>query len=134
TDNGATWANLTNTAPYSGVTTTTLTLTGVTTGLTGAQYRAAATNSVGAATSSAATLTVAAPPTITTQPADQSTMDGKPVSFTVAASGAPAPTYQWQISDASGAVWADVTTPSATTPTLSITAVTTWLNRVQFRC
>ena len=57
-NSGSTWANLTNAAPYDGVTTTTLTVTGVTTALNDAQYRAVFTNSVSTATTSAATLTV----------------------------------------------------------------------------
>ena len=35
-------------------------------------------------------------PSITTQPTSQSVTAGSPVSFTVGASGSPAPTYQWQ--------------------------------------
>jgi len=62
TNGGSTWANLTDTAPYSGSATATLTLTGVTSGLSGGQYRCIATNSTGTATSNAATLTVIAPP------------------------------------------------------------------------
>jgi len=58
TDNGSTWTNLGNSTPYSGVTTTTLTITGVTASLNGRRYRAVATNQSGSATSDAATLTV----------------------------------------------------------------------------
>jgi hypothetical protein len=57
-DGGSTWTNLTNAAPYAGVTTTTLTVAGVTTALNGAQYRAVFTNSMSTATTNAATLTV----------------------------------------------------------------------------
>ena len=54
---GASWTNLTNSAPYSGATTATLTVAaGVV--LNGSQYRCVATNSRGAATSQVATLTV----------------------------------------------------------------------------
>ena len=56
--NGTTWADLTNTAPYSGVTTPSLTITGATTDLNGLQYHLVATNSIGSATSNAAALTV----------------------------------------------------------------------------
>ncbi len=52
------WSNLSNGAPYSGVNTATLTVSGPAAGLTGTQYRCVAANSVGSATSSAATLTV----------------------------------------------------------------------------
>jgi hypothetical protein len=37
-------------------------------------------------------------PAITTQPVNQSVAAGANASFTVAATGAPAPSYQWQIS------------------------------------
>jgi hypothetical protein len=58
TNGGSTWSNLVNALFYSGVTTTTLTITGATIGQSGDQYRAIATNASGTATSSAATLTV----------------------------------------------------------------------------
>ncbi len=64
-------------------------------------YTAVATNSAGTATSAGATLTVQAPPpvntppSITTQPASQTVTTGGSVTFTVAASGSPAPTFQW---------------------------------------
>ena len=71
TNGGVTWTNLTNTAPYSGVTTATLTLTGATGTISGYQYRAIVNGSgicgAGtAATSNAATLSVGLPtPTVT---------------------------------------------------------------------
>jgi sugar lactone lactonase YvrE len=62
-------------------------------------YTVVATNSAGSVTSAAATLTVnptAAAPTITTQPASQTVTAGSSVTFSVAASGSPTPTFQWQ--------------------------------------
>ncbi len=65
-------------------------------------YTVVVTNSAGSVTSSGATLTVNAPPptntapAITTQPASQTVNAGTPVTFSVTASGSPAPTYQWQ--------------------------------------
>jgi cytochrome c peroxidase len=58
TNAGESWSTLTNTAPYSGATSTTLTITGATTSLNGAQFRAVATNAGGSATSGAAVLSV----------------------------------------------------------------------------
>jgi BarA-like signal transduction histidine kinase len=62
-------------------------------------YALVATNVAGSASSSAATLTVnaaAAAPVITTQPASQSVTVGSSVTFTVVATGSPAPTFQWR--------------------------------------
>jgi sugar lactone lactonase YvrE len=62
-------------------------------------YAVVATNSAGSATSSAASLTVttaSSAPVITTQPVSQTVTPGSTATFTVAASGNPAPTYQWQ--------------------------------------
>jgi hypothetical protein len=64
-----------------------------------ATFTAVATNSAGSATSSGAVLTVATStvaPVITTQPASQSVLPGANVTFTVAASGTPTPTFQWK--------------------------------------
>ena len=62
TNGGSTWANLSDAAPYSGSATGTLAITGATLAISGSQYRCAATNSAGTATSNGAVLTVVAPP------------------------------------------------------------------------
>src|SRR5262249_27607211 len=122
---------------YSGVTTSVLTLTGVTQGLNNNQYRVVATNSVGSATSNAAVLTVNTAPAITTQPVNQTVNAGQNASFTAAASGTPTPTYQCQLSTnggtsspnlANGAPYSGVTTA-----TLTITAATAGLSGNQYR-
>ncbi len=61
TNGGASWTDLTNAAPYSGVTTATLTVNATTLGLSGRRYRSVAMNVIGSATSAAAILTVTAP-------------------------------------------------------------------------
>lgn len=61
-------------------------------------YTWVATNTAGSVTSTVATLTVNAvviAPVITTQPLSQSVTAGTRVAFIVAASGTPAPAYQW---------------------------------------
>ncbi len=90
----------------------------------GNQYRAVWTNSGGSVSTTAATLTVNPPPTITTQPVSQTVPAGQPAIFTAAASGTPAPTVQWQESlnggpftDIAGATSPSLTVPS--TPLLS---------------
>ena len=59
-------------------------------------YTVVVTNSAGSVTSSTATLTVGVAPTITTQPSSQTVLSGTTATFTVAATGTPSPTYQWQ--------------------------------------
>ncbi len=63
-------------------------------------YRVVVTNRTGSVTSDAAVLTVNAPPAILEQPAPQSVGVGGEASFTVTATGTPAPTYQWKKGDA----------------------------------
>ena len=84
-----------------GATNATLTLTNVQSANAGV-YTAVVTNAAGAATTTAAQLTVTAPasnataPAIAAQPAAQSIASGSTVVFNVAATGSPAPTYQWR--------------------------------------
>lgn len=62
-------------------------------------YSVVVSNSAGSATSATATLTVNAPqvaPSITTVPAAQTVSVGGSITLSVAATGSPAPTYQWQ--------------------------------------
>jgi len=54
-----------------------------------------------------------AAPAVTTPPAGVSVQEPATATFTVAATGAPTPTVQWQRSDNGGASWADI--PGATT-------------------
>ena len=54
------------------------------------------TNTCGSATSNAAALILNAGPAITGQPADQAVCSSGSASFSVTASGSPAPTYQWR--------------------------------------
>ena len=79
----------------SGQTGTSLTLSNVTAGDAGS-YTAVATNTAGTATSNIATLTVNVAPSFTTQPQSQTVGAGSNVTFTVAVSGTPTPTLQWQ--------------------------------------
>ena len=67
---GGPWTNLTNTAPYSGVTTTTLTVSPVTMAMNGYQYRLVVSGTCPVpANSNGAILTVNALPTVTITPA-----------------------------------------------------------------
>jgi hypothetical protein len=93
----------------------------------GAQFRVLVTNSVGSATSNVATLFVnPAPvaPSFTTNPTDVAVTEPATASFTVAATGTPAPTLQWQVSTDGGSTWANVTTGSGATSATYTTAAT----------
>ena len=69
-------------------------------------------------------------PQITDQPEDQTVADGATASFTVAASGTPTPTYQWQRKGDNGR-YSDVT--GATSATYTTAATTTADDGAQFR-
>ncbi len=78
-------------------------------------YRVIVTNPCGSATSSAAVLTVNEAPAISTQPQPQTVCEGEPASFSVTATGTPAPTYQWRRNSANigGATSATYSIPAA---------------------
>src|SRR5262249_47964923 len=91
-----------------------------TTSDSGATFVVAVSNSAGTASSNAATLTVnpaPVPPTITTQPSNQTVTAGQTATFSVVASGTAPLSYQWQKNGANiaGATSASYTTPATTT-------------------
>ena len=94
------------------------TLSGVTYGTfeNGWEVRAVFTNLGGSAITNPATLTVIpdVSPAITTQPISQTVPSGQPVTFSAAASGAPPPTVEWQLSVDHGTTRIDtgLTSPS----------------------
>jgi hypothetical protein len=128
TDGGGTWNNISNTAPYSNTTTDTLTITGVTMGLSANQYQCVASNGVipgSPASSGAGLLTVGTIPSFTTQPTNQSAATGTSVSFgpvVATSTGVPTPTYQWQMG---GVNLTDGVLPSGATVSGSATATLT---------
>jgi hypothetical protein len=88
-------------------------------------YTVVATNSLGSITSEEADLVInsssspsssSTKPTISSQPVGQTVTSGINVTFTVAASGSPSPTYQWKFNSAniSGATHASLTINSVT--------------------
>jgi hypothetical protein len=125
TNGGATWSNI------NGATSTTYTIASATASQNGYQYRAVFTNSLGSATTAAATLTVQFAPVVTTNPASQSVSAGTSVTFTAAASGNPTPTVQWQVSTDGGVTWTNIT--GATSATFTLTTTTASQNGYQYR-
>lgn len=92
----------------------------------GSQYYATVADSCGTLTSTDATLAVTAgnvPPTIITQPVGQAVVTGGTTSFTVAASGTPALSYQWYVIPAGQKTGTAVT--GATSATYNVPATST---------
>jgi subtilisin-like proprotein convertase family protein len=139
TNGGSTYTNLANVAPYSGVTTNTLTITGATTAQNLNRYRVIVSGVCPAPgsslTSTAATLFVNANPTIVTQPVATTRCVGTAATFTVVAStpnGPAAPTYQWQVSINSGLTYTNIS--GATSATLTIPSVAITMNNNLYQC
>ena len=107
---------LSDDARISGSTTAALSISNITTADAGS-YALTVTNVSGFTNSTAAVLTVLVPPTITTQPIGRSVPPGLPTTFNAAASGNPAPTYQWQLNGTN--------IPGATSSSCTIAAVGT---------
>ncbi|MBA3936440.1 MAG: immunoglobulin domain-containing protein [Planctomycetes bacterium] len=85
-------------APIAGATSASYTTPAATLAQSGMQFEVEAMNSVGSATSIAATLSVviaANAPTITTQPSDMSVAAGQAAAFTVVAAGSAPLVYAW---------------------------------------
>ncbi len=95
TDGGVTFNNITNGGVYSGALAATLNITGVTATLNNYRYRCNASTNCGTSISTAATLTITAPPVINTQPQSVTLCSGSSNTFCVTATGSNL-TYQWE--------------------------------------
>jgi hypothetical protein len=131
TNGGSSWTNLSATAPYSGVTSNSLTINGATLAMNGYMYRVNINGTCSpATTSSAATITINTAAAITTNPLHATACAGKNVTFTSAASGS-SPAYQWQVSADGGITYSNLS--GETNPTLTLSAVATGLNGNRYR-
>ena len=116
--------NLANSGNISGVTSTNLRLTSVLATQAG-PYAVVVSNSFGSATSSVAALAISTPPTITSQPATQTAIAGRVVTFSIGADGSAPLTYQWRFNGlnlADGAGTSGAGTPTLTRSNLQSTA------------
>jgi hypothetical protein len=139
TNGGSVWSNLANTAPYSGVTTTTLGISSVTNAMTTYRYRCVVTytGTPGIENSFGGVLTVnPVAPNFTQQPTPQTVPAGQSATFTAQVNDGAA-TFQWQISTNGGSTWVNLsnnaTYGGTTTGTLTITNPTSLLNGDQYR-
>ena len=137
TDLGVTYNAIANGGVYSGATSSTLTITAATVAMNTYRYRCVISGTCApAATSSAATLTVYTPISITTAPANTTICATGTTSFSVLAAGTT-PTYQWQLSTDGGATWNNISNggiySGATTTTLTLMGVTAGMNNYQYR-
>ena len=77
-------------------------------------------------------------PNITSQPANATVTEGNPAFFTVAATGAPQPTYHWQRLPAGSATWAYLRESDGysgtNNPTLTVENTDTGMTGDAFRC
>jgi uncharacterized repeat protein (TIGR01451 family) len=132
---GSGFTDLTNTAPYSGVTTATLTITGVTAGMNGYSYRCLVSNNcIAPFNSNNASLNVGAGASINAQPINSTVCPGSGTTFAVTASAATS--YQWQVNTGTGFTNLTNTAPysGVTTATLTLSAATAGMNGYQYRC
>jgi Tol biopolymer transport system component len=103
-------------ADIAGATASSYTTPATSAGDNGNQYRVIASNASGSATSNVATLTVAVPaaPGFILHPVNVTITEGQNARFTVAVSGTPTPTLQWQLSTDSGGNWSNITGATGT--------------------
>ena len=107
---------LTDDGRISGSTTASLSISNITTADAGS-YTLTVTNFLGSTNSTAAVLTVLVPPSISLNPVGRSVPSGLPTTFNAAATGNPAPDYQWQ--------WNGMNIPGATNSSYAIAAMGT---------
>ena len=118
--NGTAWANV------AGATAPTLQLQGLAVGASGTQYRVVVSNSSTTVTSGVAILTVtvaSAAPAFTLQPLAASVTAPNTATFSVAATGQPTPSIQWQRSNSAGGTFTNIsgaTAASYTTPATTL--------------
>lgn len=114
------WSNIVD------ATASTLRLIGVLASDNGRRYRVVITNSAGSITSSPVLLSVAPAPSgplITDQPTVRSVVVPQAATFSVAATGNPSPTFQWQVSTNGGVSFTDIANATGTSYTLAVTTV-----------
>jgi len=126
TDGGTSWSNI------AGETSSTYTIPNVTNGMNNNQYHVVVSGNCAptSVTSSAGTLIVGNPSSITDQPDNITVCEGLTANFSATATGSSL-TYQWQVSTDGGTTWTDVA--GATSSDLSLSGVTPAMSGYQYR-
>lgn len=136
-NSGSGYTNLSNNSMFSGVTTSTLSITGALTSMDNYLYRCVVGTSCSSqtVTTSAGTLTVNAGVNIISSPANQIVCNNASTSFSIITAGTNL-SYQWQINTGSG--WSNISNggiySGATTTTLGISSATSSMNGYSYRC
>ncbi len=135
-NNGSGYTDITNGGVYSGSTSNTLTISGVTEAMNGYEYQCIINGTCSPnSTSDAVLLNVNSLTSISSQPISSTICEGDNTSYNVSASGAGI-TYQWQVNDGSG--FTNISDggvySGATTSTLDISGNTYGMNGYEFRC
>jgi hypothetical protein len=137
TNGGATFSNITNGGVYSGATSPTMAITGATPAMNSYEYRDVFTNGNSTATTTPSTLTVDFAPTVTTNPTSGTVNPGSTTTFTVAATGNPALSVQWQVSTDNGTTFSNLANAGiysgVATDTLTVTGTSLAQNGYQYR-
>jgi len=126
TDGGTTWP------PAPGASTSSSYTFTVASGDGTAQFRCYITNGCGQIYSNAVNIGVCTAVSITSNPSAQNVTAGNAATFTVAATGVPAPSYQWQVSVDNQATWNNVALNGTSAAYTFTTASTD--NGSYFRC
>ena len=138
TNGGGVYNNLSNTSLYSGVNTSQLNISAVTTGMDNYRYRCVVSGTCPSpVTSGHGVLTVTTKPAITSQPVNSTICSGSNTYYTVKATGSNL-AYQWQYLN--GTTWSNLANGTnidgATTDSLQLIGITanSPLNNEWFRC
>lgn len=139
TNNGTTWADITNGGVYSNATTATLDITSATFAMNGYQYRCLLTAPCSVITNTnAVALTVNAPATFTAQPASQVVCPGTNTVFSCTATGSGTISYVWQVKNSGGTTWNNLSNggiySNVSTPNLTLTNIPLSMDNTQYRC
>ena len=132
TDGGVTYNNVVNAGVYSGATTSSLTITGVTAGMNGYQFICVINGTcTPAATTSASTISISSPVVVTVQPQSVTVCANNTATFSVSATGTVL-SYQWQVNSLLNPVYSNI--PGANAASYTTPGATYAMNGNKYQC